>query len=220
MMWKIAVVDDDRNILKTVSEKLQQLGEVKTFLTGEDFLNDEEVFHVVVLDVMLPDYSGYEICRMIKETRPETWVILLTLLSDDESVLKGFEAGADDYVTKPFNPEILLARAKRFLEREKKGLYDFGDLKIDATGFAVFLRGKRIHLPKKEFEILLFLAENAGKVVAREKLLETFWEDPVSPRVVDTVIKRIRKAIEDDPNRPRYIKTIWGVGYMFTGGER
>lgn len=82
------------------------------------------------------------------------------------------------------------------------------------------MKGKRIHLPKKEFEILLFLAENAGKVVTREKLLETFWEDPVSPRVVDTVIKRIRKAIEDDPNRPRYIKTIWGVGYMFTGGER
>ncbi len=220
MMWKIAVVDDDKNILKTVSEKLQQLGRVKTFLTGEDFLNDEEAFHVVVLDVMLPDYSGYEICRMIKETRPETWVILLTLLSDDESVLKGFEAGADDYVTKPFNPEILLVRVKRFLEREKKGLYDFGDLKIDASGFTVFLKGKRIHLPKKEFEILLFLAENAGKVVTREKLLETFWEDPVSPRVVDTVIKRIRKAIEDDPNRPRYIKTIWGVGYMFTGGER
>ena len=220
MMWEIAVVDDDKNILKTVSEKLQQLGQVKTFLTGEDFLNDEEVFHVVVLDVMLPDYSGYEICRMIKETRPETWVILLTLLSDDESVLKGFEAGADDYVTKPFNPEILLVRVKRFLEREKKGLYDFGDLKIDASGFTVFLKGKRIHLHKKEFEILLFLAENAGKVVTREKLLETFWEDPVSPRVVDTVIKRIRKAIEDDPNRPRYIKTIWGVGYMLTGGER
>lgn len=138
MMWEIAVVDDDKNILKTVSEKLQQLGQVKTFLTGEDFLNDEEVFHVVVLDVMLPDYSGYEICRMIKETRPETWVILLTLLSDDESVLKGFEAGADDYVTKPFNPEILLVRVKRFLEREKKGLYDFGDLKIDASGFTVF----------------------------------------------------------------------------------
>ncbi|ACM22739.1 response regulator [Thermotoga neapolitana DSM 4359] len=220
MMWKIAVVDDDGKILEILSVKLSKLGHVETFLTGEDFLNSEEIFHVVVLDVKLPDYSGYELCRMIKEEHPETWVILLTLLSDDESVLKGFEAGADDYVTKPFNPDILLARVKRFLERQKKNLYDFGELKVDATGATVYLKGKRIHLPRREFEILLFLVENAGKVVTREKLLETFWEEPVSPRAVDTVIKRIRKAIEDDPNRPRYIKTVWGIGYTFVGGER
>ncbi|MDK2785639.1 MAG: hypothetical protein PWQ80_318 [Thermotoga sp.] len=219
-MWKIAVVDDDEKILEILSGKLSKLGHVETFLTGEDFLNSEEIFHVVVLDVKLPDYSGYELCRMIKEEHPETWVILLTLLSDDESVLKGFEAGADDYVTKPFNPDILLARVKRFLERQKKNLYDFGELKVDATGATVYLKGKRIHLPRREFEILLFLVENAGKVVTREKLLETFWEEPVSPRAVDTVIKRIRKAIEDDPNRPRYIKTVWGIGYTFVGGER
>lgn len=219
-MWKIAVVDDDEKILEILSVKLSKLGHVETFLTGEDFLNSEEIFHVVVLDVKLPDYSGYELCRMIKEEHPETWVILLTLLSDDESVLKGFEAGADDYVTKPFNPDILLARVKRFLERQKKNLYDFGELKVDATGATVYLKGKRIHLPRREFEILLFLVENAGKVVTREKLLETFWEEPVSPRAVDTVIKRIRKAIEDDPNRPRYIKTVWGIGYTFVGGER
>ncbi|WP_231555986.1 MULTISPECIES: response regulator transcription factor [Thermotoga] len=219
-MWKIAVVDDDGKILEILSVKLSKLGHVETFLTGEDFLNSEEIFHVVVLDVKLPDYSGYELCRMIKEEHPETWVILLTLLSDDESVLKGFEAGADDYVTKPFNPDILLARVKRFLERQKKNLYDFGELKVDATGATVYLKGKRIHLPRREFEILLFLVENAGKVVTREKLLETFWEEPVSPRAVDTVIKRIRKAIEDDPNRPRYIKTVWGIGYTFVGGER
>lgn len=109
---------------------------------------------------------------------------------------------------------------KRFLERQKKNLYDFGELKVDATGATVYLKGKRIHLPRREFEILLFLVENAGKVVTREKLLETFWEEPVSPRAVDTVIKRIRKAIEDDPNRPRYIKTVWGIGYTFVGGER
>lgn len=107
-MWKIAVVDDDGKILEILSVKLSKLGHVETFLTGEDFLNSEEIFHVVVLDVKLPDYSGYELCRMIKEEHPETWVILLTLLSDDESVLKGFEAGADDYVTKPFNPDISL----------------------------------------------------------------------------------------------------------------
>ncbi|WP_233185585.1 response regulator transcription factor [Thermotoga sp. SG1] len=219
-MWKIAVVDDDEKILEILREKLSELGHVETFLTGEDFLDGEEIFHVVVLDVKLPDYSGYELCRMIKEKHPETWVILLTLLSDDENVLKGFEAGADDYVTKPFNPDILLARVKRFLERQKKNLYDFGELKVDATGATVYLKGKRIHLPKREFEVLLFLVENAGKVVTREKLLETFWEEPVSPRAVDTVIKRIRKAIEDDPNRPRYIKTVWGIGYTFVGGGR
>ena len=219
-MWRIAIVDDDEKILEMLNKKLSKLGHVETFLTGEDFLNSEKFFHVVVLDVKLPDYSGYELCQMVKEERPETWVILLTLLSDDESVLKGFGAGADDYVTKPFNPDILLARVKRFLERQRKSLYDFGELKVDATGATVYLKGKRIHLPKREFDVLLFLVENAGKVVTREKLLETFWEKPVSPRVIDTVIKRIRKAIEEDPNRPKYIKTVWGIGYTFTGGER
>ncbi|PLV58720.1 response regulator transcription factor [Thermotoga sp. KOL6] len=219
MMWKIAVVDDDKKILEMLEKELSKLGQVRTFLTGEDFLDCNESFHVVVLDVMLPDYNGYEICRTIKEIYPETWVILLTLLSDDESVLRGFEVGADDYVTKPFNPEILVARVRRFLERQKKSLYDFGDLKIDASARTVYLKGKKVYLPKREFEVLLFLVENAGRVVTRERLLETFWERDVSPRAVDTVVKRIRKAIEDDPNKPKYIKTVWGIGYTFMEGK-
>lgn len=222
-MWRIGIVDDDEVILKELSSKISSTWrsvKVYTFSTAESFLESDEDLDLVVLDVMLPDGNGYELCELIKESNPKTWVVLLTVLGDDESVLKGFEVGADDYVVKPFNPDVLIARIKRFLERNKKNLYDFGDLKVDLSGGCVYVKGKRVYLPKREFETLVYLVENKGQVVPRERLLEAVWGDEeVSPRAVDTAIKRLRKAIEEDPNRPRYIKTVWGIGYVFVGGE-
>jgi len=222
-MWRIGIVDDDEFILKELSSKISSTWKsvkVHTFRTVEDFLESDEVFDLVVLDVMLPDGNGYELCELIKESNPATWVILLTVLGDDESVLRGFEVGADDYVVKPFNPDILMARIRRFLERNKKNLYDFGDLKVDLSGGCVYVKGKRVYLPKREFETLVYLVENKGQVVPRERLLEAVWGgEEVSSRTVDTTIKRLRKVIEEDPNKPRYIKTVWGIGYVFVGGE-
>lgn len=222
-MWRIGIVDDDEFILKELSSKISSTWKsvkVHTFRTVEDFLESDEVFDLVVLDVMLPDGNGYELCELIKESNPATWVILLTVLGDDESVLRGFEVGADDYVVKPFNPDILMARIRRFLERNKKNLYDFGDLKVDLSGGCVYVKGKRVYLPKREFETLVYLVENKGQVVPRERLLEAVWgSEEVSSRTVDTTIKRLRKVIEEDPNKPRYIKTVWGIGYVFVGGE-
>lgn len=222
-MWRIGIVDDDEVILKELSIKISSTwrsAKVYTFSTAESFLESDEDLDLVVLDVMLPDGNGYELCELIKESNPKTRVVLLTVLGDDESVLKGFEVGADDYVVKPFNPDVLIARIKRFLERNKKNLYDFGDLKVDLSGGCVYVKGKRVYLPKREFETLVYLVENKGQVISRERLLEVVWGDEeVSPRAVDTAIKRLRKAIEEDPNKPRYIKTVWGIGYVFVGGE-
>lgn len=222
-MWRIGIVDDDEVILKELSSKISSTWrsvKVYTFSTAESFLESDEDLDLVVLDVMLPDGNGYELCELIKESNPKTRVVLLTVLGDDESVLKGFEVGADDYVVKPFNPDVLIARIKRFLERNKKNLYDFGDLKVDLSGGCVYVKGKRVYLPKREFETLVYLVENKGQVISRERLLEVVWGgEEVSPRAVDTAIKRLRKAIEEDPNKPRYIKTVWGIGYVFVGGE-
>jgi len=220
-VWKIAVVDDEEKLAEMVADRLRKNLKVPVdvFYNSTDFLEKlhREDYRLVILDVVLPDMDGYETCKIVKERKPATYVILLTVLSDDKSVVEGFEAGADDYVSKPFSMDVLLARVKRFLFRKKEEVLDFGDLKIEVSSRRVFVEGKEVNLSKKEFDLLLILAMNEGVVFTREKLLDLIWpeEVDVSPRVVDTTVKRLRKKIEKDPNTPKHVKTVWGVGYKF-----
>ena len=220
-MWKIAVVDDEEKLAEMVADRLRKdlKVPVDVFYNSTDFLEKlhREDYRLVILDVVLPDMDGYETCKIVKERKPATYVILLTVLSDDKSVVEGFESGADDYVSKPFSMDVLLARVKRFLFRKKEEALDFGDLKIEVSSRRVFVEGKEVNLSKKEFDLLLILAMNEGVVFTREKLLDLVWpeEVDVSPRVVDTTVKRLRKKIEKDPNTPKHVKTVWGVGYKF-----
>ena len=220
-MWKIAVVDDEEKLAEMVADRLRKELKVPVdvFYNSTNFLErlHHEDYRLVILDVVLPGVDGYETCKIVKERKPATYVILLTVLSDDKSVVEGFESGADDYVSKPFSMDVLLARVKRFLFRKREEVLDFGDIKIEVSSRRVFVEGKEVNLSKKEFDLLLILAMNEGSVFTREKLLDLVWpeEVDVSPRVVDTTVKRLRKKIEKDPNTPRYVKTVWGVGYKF-----
>jgi len=220
-VWKIAVVDDEEKLAEMVADRLRKdlKVPVDVFYNSTDFLEKlhREDYRLIILDVVLPDMDGYETCKIVKERKPATYVILLTVLSDDKSVVEGFESGADDYVSKPFSIDVLLARVKRFLFRKKEEVLDFGDLKIEVSSRRVFVEGKEVNLSKKEFDLLLILAMNEGAVFTREKLLDLIWpeEVDVSPRVVDTTVKRLRKKIEKDPNTPKHVKTVWGVGYKF-----
>ena len=219
---RIIIVEDERKLAELISKNLRSEFDAEVHIFTDpvealEFLEYEvEKIDLIILDIMLPKMDGYEVCRRIKKMG-NVPVIMLTALSDSEHIVKGLDIGADDYVTKPFSMDVLMARIRRFFRKREEKVLDFGDLKIYKDEMKVIVGGKEVELTKKEFELLVKFAENPGKVFTRENLIREIWEDSfdVSDRVVDYTIKRLRKKIEDDPNNPKYIKTIWGVGYRF-----
>jgi len=217
---RIMIVEDETKLADLIAKNLRSEFKADVHIFSDpvealEFLEYEKI-DLVILDIMLPKMDGYSVCRKIKKMR-NVPVIMLTALSDSEYIVKGLDMGADDYVTKPFSMDVLMARIRRFFRKRMENLLDFGDLKIYKDEMKVIVKGREVNLTKKEFELLLKFAENPGKVFTRENLMEEIWGDTpdVSDRVVDYTIKRLRKKIEDDPNNPRYIKTVWGVGYKF-----
>jgi DNA-binding response OmpR family regulator len=175
---------------------------------------------------MLPGLSGMEACRQLRE-RPDTArlpILMLTAKAAEADRVVGLEMGADDYLAKPFSPRELVARVRAILRRangsaraESLPTYDKGGLKIDFTTYEVFARGKIVKLTLKEFELLKFLVQNPNRVLSRDQLLDRVWggETFVTPRTVDVHIRRLRKAIEKDDSKPKWILTLRGVGYKF-----
>jgi DNA-binding response OmpR family regulator len=175
----------------------------------------------VLLDVMLPDLDGFEVCRRIR-ARTDTPVLMLTARGDDTDRIVGLELGADDYLPKPFNPRELLARLKAVLRRraagpERRSVLRFGRLEIDREARRVRLDGRERPLTGHQFDLLAALAESAGRVLSRDALMERVRGDALEAfdRSVDVHVSRIRAAIEDDPRRPRRIITVRGAGYVF-----
>lgn len=224
---KVLVVDDEKLIVKGIRFSLEQDGmDVDMAYDGEEAL--EKVHHneydVILLDVMLPKLTGFEVCQQIREFS-DTPVIMLTAKGDDMDKILGLEYGADDYITKPFNILEVKARIKAIIRRSGNGkkkeqdakVAAFGDLKIDCEGRRVYIRGKEVNLTAKEFDLLELLIFNPNKVYSRENLLNTVWgyDYPGDVRTVDVHIRRLREKIEDNPSEPRYIHTKWGVGYFF-----
>ena len=219
---KILVVDDESDILELLKYNLSKEGyEVKTANDGIKGVEVAKNFvpDLILLDIMMPKQDGVETCRQIREI-PEmanSFVIFLTARSEEYSEVAAFDMGADDYITKPIKPRALVSRINALFRRESKkkkeaNAISVGDLIVDRTSYTVKNSEKRISLPKKEFELLYFLAQNSGKVFSRDELLQNIWGSDVYvlARTVDVHIRKVREKIGEG-----YITTVKGVGYKF-----
>jgi two-component system, OmpR family, response regulator MtrA len=218
---RILFVEDDSDIREIVAHGLENVGfEVVAEGDGRQALMwfRRELFDIVILDIMLPSLNGLEICRRIRADSPVP-IVMLTARTDTTDVIAGLEAGADDYVTKPFEVDELIARLRAVLRRSERladvDRIDVGDLRIDQGSFKAFRNDAEVNLTTTEFKLLNELARSAGRVMSREVLLETVWgyEYLGDSRIVDMAVKRLRSKIEDDPSNPRLIQTVRGVGY-------
>lgn len=226
MADRILIVDDEPALLKGLRFSLEQDAyEVETAEDGETAyhmaLNGN--YDLIVLDLMLPKMDGLEVCRKLRETSMVP-ILILTANGEDSSKLQGLENGADDYLTKPFNVLELKARIKAILRRVNVGdrsastsTMKIDDFSINTLGRKVMLNSQDLSLTAKEFDLLLLLAANKGKVYTREELLEVIWgyEYFGDVRTVDVHIRRLREKIEKNSSQPEYILTKWGVGYYF-----
>jgi DNA-binding response OmpR family regulator len=229
MVYSILLVEDDRKIARIAKVYLENEGfKVVTVEKGNDAITYvlNELPSLVILDLMLPDMSGEEVCQELKETG-DFPIIMLTAKSSEEERVAGFALGADDYVVKPFSPRELVARVKAVLKRfQRKDIsgaalmrFNNGILTIDARSYEVKKRGAPITLTPSEFKIISVLAGSPGRVFSRGELVDSAlgYQFEGYERSIDAHIKNIRYKIEDDPKKPLFINTIYGVGYKFTG---
>jgi two-component system response regulator MtrA len=220
---RILVVEDDPSIREVAKLGLTKAGfHVTTAADGREGLIHfrQSPFDLVILDVMLPELDGYEVCRQIRaESRVP--VVILSAKTDTVDVVVGLELGADDYVKKPFEMAELVARARAAVRRstavDEEPVLVRGDLEIDPGAFMVRRRGEEVSLTATEFKLLLELARRPGQVFTRELLLQRVWNYDYlgDSRLVDVAVQRLRAKVEDDPKEPQAIKTVRGVGYRF-----
>lgn len=229
-MKKVLVVDDEKLIVKGIRFSLEQDGmEVTCAYDGEEALElvQNNEFDVVLLDVMLPKLTGFEVCQQIRDFS-QVPIIMLTAKGDDMDKILGLEYGADDYITKPFNILEVKARIKAIMRRSKTTKIEeqettkvavYEELKVDCDSRRVYINEIEVNLTAKEFDLLELLLFNPNKVYSRETLLNTVWgyDYPGDVRTVDVHIRRLREKIEPNPSEPKYIHTKWGVGYFFQG---
>lgn len=229
MSKRVLVVDDEKLIVKGIRFSLEQDGmQVDCAYDGEEALRlaRENAYDMILLDIMLPKYDGFEVCQQIREYS-DVPIIMLTAKGEDMDKILGLEYGADDYITKPFNILEVKARIKAIMRRTGKKrdenetgkIVVKGEMKIDCEGRRVFIGDREINLTAKEFDLLELLATNPNKVYSRENLLNIVWgyEYPGDARTVDVHIRRLREKIETHPSDPKYVYTKWGVGYYFRG---
>jgi len=221
----VLVVDDEPIVRDVVVRYLEREG-YETLEAGDGLrareLLEQEAPSLVVLDLMLPGMDGLELCRWIR-SRSELPVIMLTARGEETDRIVGLELGADDYVTKPFSPRELAARVRTVLRRSgtqtpAAEILSFDDLTIDSAAREVTRGGRRLHLTAREFDLLWFLASNARRVFSRDHLMDRVWgySAAFDTGTVTVHIRRLREKIEDDPSSPRWLETVWGVGYRFS----
>lgn len=229
---KILVVDDEKEICELIRDYLIKEGfEVIIAYDGEQGLEYYRQYEpeLIILDVMLPMLDGMEICRIVRSESTVPIIMLSAKKSDIDKIL-GLGLGADDYISKPFSPRELVARVKAHLRRYKiiksknnsnDHMLEYNNLEIDKKGYNVYVGGKKIDLAAKEFEILLYLAINPHQVFTREQIFGKIWgyNEFGDVSTVTVHIRKIREKIEKNPSSPKYIKTVWGVGYKFDGGQ-
>lgn len=221
------MVDDEKLIVKGIRFSLEQDGmEVDCAYDGEEALElaRQNQYDMILLDVMLPKMTGFEVCQQIREFS-NTPIVMLTAKGDDMDKILGLEYGADDYITKPFNILEVKARIKAIIRRTNRKeennssqkVVEKGGMRLDCDGRRVYIEDREINLTAKEFEVLELLMKNPGKVYSRENLLKLVWGNdyPGDVRTVDVHIRRLREKIESVPGEPIYVRTKWGVGYYF-----
>ena len=227
MGQKVLVVDDEKLIVKGIRFSLEQDGmEVDCAYDGEEALQmiQEKDYDIILLDVMLPKLTGFEVCQQVREFS-NVPVVMLTAKGDDMDKILGLEYGADDYITKPFNILEVKARIKASMrlmrkkapEKEGRRVVDKGELHLDCESRRLNIGGREINLTAKEFDLLELMALNPNKVYSRDHLLNAVWgyDYPGDVRTVDVHIRRLREKIEQNPSEPKYVHTKWGVGYYF-----
>ena len=219
---KILVVDDDPDIVEILRYNLSLGGyDVKSAFNGKEAIKKAKIFHpeIILLDVMMPEMNGIEACSLIKEipSLVNTRIIFLSARSEDYTQLSAFDAGADDYISKPVKPKILLKKIESIFKRinkknEEINVIDLGEIKIDRNLYLVYIKNQEIALPRKEFELFYLLASKPGKVFTRDEIMGKVWgsEVVVGDRTIDVHIRKLREKIGD-----LYFKTVKGIGYKF-----
>jgi DNA-binding response OmpR family regulator len=229
MTERILLIEDDLRLARMVSDYLAEHGfavSARPDAGSGMALARRSAFDAVILDVMLPDVDGFEVCRRVR-AESDVPILMLTARGDATDRIVGLELGADDYLPKPFNPRELLARLRAILRRreprsgERRPVLRFGRLEIDRDARAVRVSGEPRTLTGYQFELLRVLAENAGRALSREALMQKLQGHPLEAfdRSIDVHVSRVRAAIEDDPRRPRRILTVRGVGYLFAKSQ-
>lgn len=227
-MKKVLIIEDDISIAELERDYLEINGfEAELEQRGDKGLQRAlaEEFNLIIVDLMLPGLDGFEICRQIR-SKKNTPILMVSAKKEDIDKIRALGLGADDYVTKPFSPSELVARVKAHISRyerlvggkdTKKGIMEIGRLTIDETSRRVYLNGVEIILTTKEFDLLLFLASNPNRVFTKEELFERLWglDSQGDVATVTVHVRKLREKIEENPSEPKYIETIWGVGYRF-----
>ncbi len=222
----VLIVEDEDSILLALEENITHAGyQAIVCKTGPEAVDlaGQRNPDAVILDVMLPGMSGFEVCRQLRANDLVMPVIMLTARSEEFDKLHGFEVGADDYITKPFSVDELLARLKAVLRRgrlQKQGVrkYQFADVEIDLDSRTMTRAGKTVELTRTEFDLLVYFIENEGKALSRDLVMNDVWgmEYFGTQRSLDSFVANLRKKIEPDPHHPVHIHTVHGVGYKFS----
>jgi len=226
MTSRILLVEDEPGLVLTLSDLLANEGyDVESAMNGPAGLSKalKDPFDLIILDIMLPGKSGLDVCRELRQQGRDVAILMLTARTQLVDRVVGLKLGADDYLTKPFEPPELLARVEALLRRVKKTnlqpvlRFKFGDIEVDFQNGGVTKNGAPVGMAAKELELLRYLIDHRGNVVSREELLEAVWQyqPGVSSRTVDVHIAWVRQKLEDNPQSPRFIRTVRGVGYRF-----
>lgn len=227
MNERILIIEDDQDIAFIERDYLEMNGYHVTIASDgiqgcKEALS--QTYNLILLDIMLPGMDGFEVCRQLRD-KLDIPIVMVTAKREDIDKIRGLGFGADDYVEKPFSPSVLVARVKSRISQynrlkgtgSRKGLITFGDITLNPDTHTVIVRGKEVALPNKEFQLLEFLMINADMVFSKETLYDKIWgmNSLGNTATVPVHINRLREAIEEDPNTPRHLMTIWGVGYKF-----
>ncbi len=227
-MSKILIIEDDRDIAEVERDYLAINGFdadlTDNGITGIDLVKQNE-YNLVLLDLMLPGLDGFAVCKKLREIT-DIPILMVTARKEDIDKIRGLGLGADDYIEKPFSPNVLVARVKANLaqyerlkktEEKKETVIDVGDYKINTSSHRVYKHGEEIELKNKEYELFLFLVMNADIVFDKEALYEKIWglDSLGDTATVAVHINRLRERLEDDPSNPKHIQTVWGAGYRF-----
>lgn len=228
MNRKILVVEDEKAIRKFIRINLER----EDYLvfeaeSGEEALEiaREENVDLVILDLMLPKMNGYEVCKRLRETQMELGIIMLTAKSQDMDKIEGLENGADDYMTKPFNPKELILRieslSRRLPKKTREDILEFGPFKLKDYSKSFYKDDEIIGLTPTEYKLIELFMKNPGKAFTRDDLLDLIWNYDFlgDTKIIDVNIRRLRAKIEEDSKKPKYIETVWGVGYRWKKEE-
>ncbi|MBA7703104.1 Alkaline phosphatase synthesis transcriptional regulatory protein PhoP [subsurface metagenome] len=226
-METILIIEDDATMLRALKDNFEFKGYcVLTADDGEEGLNTalNKKPDLILLDIMLPEINGYEVCRLIRKENLNMPIIMLTAKGEESDIILGLNLGADDYVTKPFSIKELLARAAAFLRRSRQteqDVYEFGDCRLDIPARKLTRKGNEIKLSPKEFSLLEYFVKKPGRALTRDEILNMVWgyDSFIGSRSIDRFVTTLRNKIEPDPHNPTFIHTIREIGYKFEPPE-